>query len=346
MTKRGKWLPDNVTEYRDRHGRNRYRWRKKGFKPHSFRCQPGTPEFMEEYRACVEQLPIKVAPRAKPGSFDDLVTRFYASVAWRNLKPITQSTYRNIIESFRAKHGSKPVSMMKPVHLDAIFAKIAEDRPGAAINLRKTLKRLLGYAVKIGMVKSNAADHTDPIRSRSDGFHCWTEADITTFRAHHALGTKPRLAMELLLWTGQRRQDVVGMGWGDVKDGRIHVRQEKTGKKLWIKMAPQLIVALDAMPEERGGLFLTTQFGKAYTAAGFGNWFREQCDKAGLTDCSAHGLRKAIARRAAELLATNQQLKALGGWSGDSEVGIYTASADQKGLADSVIDAVSSWENG
>lgn len=341
-----KWLPDNVTEYTDRHGRKRYRWRRAGYPPYSFKSLPGTPEFLAELAACQAVEPRGIAKRAVPGSFDDLAARFYASTAWQNMKPITRSTYRNIIERFREKHGTKPVALMTPLHLDAIIAKIAQDRPGAATNLRKTLKRLLGYAVKIGMVRANAADHTDPIRSRSDGYHCWTEDQIAAYRASHALGTRARLAMELLLWTGQRRADVVGMGRQHVKNGRIRVRQEKTGKLLWIKIAPQLRAALDAMPPSDAMLFLTTQYGRAFTAAGFGNWFRDQCDAAGLRGCTAHGLRKAMARRGAELLATNQQLKAVGGWSNDSEVATYTASADQIGLADSVIDAVSAWDIG
>ncbi len=344
MTKR-RWLPENVTEYLDRHGKPRYRWRKKGCATHTFKAKPGTPEFLSEYQTVLANS-AKRAPRTVPGTFHDLAAQFYGSIGWQNMKPITQSTYRNIIERFRAEHGDKPVALITPRHLDAIFAKIAVDTPGAAINLRKTLKRLLGYAVKIGMVRSNAADHTDAIKRRSDGFHCWSEEEIAAFRKHHAVGTRPRLAMELMLWTGQRRQDVVGMGWQHVRDGRIYVRQEKTGKALHIKIAPQLHAALSAMHQPGQMLFLTTQYGKAFTAAGFGNWFREQCDDAGLKGCTAHGLRKAIARRAAELRATNQQLKAVGGWSGDSEVSLYTAAADQKGLADSVIDAVSTWENG
>jgi integrase len=47
--------------------------------------------------------------------------------------------------------------------------------------------------------------------------------------------------------------------------------------------------------------FLVTAFGKPFTANGFGNWFRQRCDEAGLPHCSAHGLRKAAAARLAEL---------------------------------------------
>jgi hypothetical protein len=38
--------------------------------------------------------------------------------------------------------------------------------------------------------------------------------------------------------------------------------------------------------------FLTTAYGKPFSALGFGNRFREWCNKAGVKHCSAHGLRK------------------------------------------------------
>jgi hypothetical protein len=38
--------------------------------------------------------------------------------------------------------------------------------------------------------------------------------------------------------------------------------------------------------------FLTTKFGEPFTAPGFGNWFRDRCNEAGLPYCCAHGLRK------------------------------------------------------
>src|SRR4029450_11534023 len=35
------------------------------------------------------------------------------------------------------------------------------------------------------------------------------------------------------------------------------------------------------------------EFGNPFPVAGFGNWFREQCDVANLHHCTFHGLRKA-----------------------------------------------------
>jgi integrase len=89
--------------------------------------------------------------------------------------------------------------------------------------------------------------------------------------------------------------------------------------------------------------YLVTEFGKPFTKGGIGNKMREWCDEAGLPQCSAHGLRKAAARRAADLGATNKMLMAAGGWSNSAE-GTYTADADQVRLAAEIMNRVSEWE--
>jgi integrase len=106
--------------------------------------------------------------------------------------------------------------------------------------LLKVLRALLAYAVDLEMIASNPAASIKRYRSAGEGFHTWTEAEVAQFEARHALGTKPRLALELLLGTGQRRGDVVRMGWQHIKCDEIAVRQEKTDE-------PQLI-PMDAKP--------------------------------------------------------------------------------------------------
>jgi integrase len=81
-------------------------------------------------------------------------------------------------------------------------------------------------------------------------------------------------------------------------------------------------------------IFLLSEHGKPYSRKGFGNKFRQWCDEAGLSNCSAHGLRKAAARRFAEAGCTNQQIKAWTGHTTDTEVARYTKAADQQALSD------------
>src|SRR5262245_41986282 len=77
-----------------------------------------------------------------------------------------------------------------------------------------------------------------------------------------------------------------------------------------------------------------------YTAAGFGNWFRDQCQTAGLRGCSAHGLRKAAARRLAEAGATTHEISAITGHASLKEVARYTEAADRRKLAISAMAKV------
>lgn len=85
--------------------------------------------------------------------------------------------------------------------------------------------------------------------------------------------------------------------------------------------------------------FLVTACGKPFTPAGFGNWFRDRCNEASLPYCSAHGLRKAAARRMAEAGCSNQQIKAITSHKTDREVSRYTAAADQERLTDQAMAA-------
>ncbi|MCC5967754.1 MAG: tyrosine-type recombinase/integrase [Natronohydrobacter sp.] len=80
-------------------------------------------------------------------------------------------------------------------------------------------------------------------------------------------------------------------------------------------------------------MFLMTEYGKPFSVNGFGNWMRKRCDEAGLPNCTSHGLRKACARRLAEVGCSNQEIKAITGHETEAEVTRYTKAADQKIMA-------------
>ena len=76
--------------------------------------------------------------------------------------------------------------------------------------------------------------------------------------------------------------------------------------------------------------YLVTEYGKPFTAAGFGNKFRDWCNQAGLHHCSAHGIRKSGAKVAAENGATAHQLMAMFGWETIKQAEHYTRRASQR----------------
>src|SRR5665811_2046431 len=99
-----------------------------------------------------------------------------------------------------------------------------------------------------------------------------------------------------------------------------------------IRDSATLAAIIDEAPVDHLTL-LTTQTGKPFSAAGFGNWFRDRCNEAGLSHCSAHGLRKATARRLAEAGCTMHEIAAITGHASLSEIQRYTKAADQARLA-------------
>lgn len=344
---RKRLLPKYTSAFRDRHGREHVRFRRTGFTTHYAQSPFGTEAFRAEYRAWLDGGQIEVgAGRARPGTIADLIARYYGSSSFKAGGPETQRKNRGIFEAFRDAHGTKTVANVSFEHLDAIIATKAEKHPAAARNLRKQLRRLFAFAVKCRLRPDNPVEQTESVRPRKGhkGFHTWTEEEIAQYRATHPLGTTARLALELYLWTGNRKTDALGLGRQHIKDGSFRITQQKTGKTLVIKIAPQLAEAIMATPNTGQFALLVNAYGRPFTPAGFGARMRKWCDAAGLPHCTVHGLRKAISRRMAESGAGNQGIKSITGHSSDSEVALYTADANQEALGRATMDRLVAWE--
>lgn len=326
-----------VHRFRDRHGKMRHYFRRPGHNRVPLPGLPGSAEFMAAYQAALQNAPAPVAQaRAKPGTINALTVAWYASAEFRQLSAITQATYRNIVERFRAEHGDKPFAALQTQHVRKFVAGKAAT-PAAANRLLSLLRLLMRFAVETGMRRDDPTAGVRRVKVRTEGFHAWTEEEIAAFEAKWPLGTRERLALALLLYTGQRRGDVVRMGRQHVRNGAMEVRQGKTGARLSIPLHAALRAALDACPSDHL-TFLVTQQGKPFTPAGFSNWFTDRARDAGLPKgCSPHGLRKAAARRLAEAGCTPHQIAAVTGHRTLSEVQRYTKAADQERLAETAL---------
>jgi integrase len=340
--------PAHVSHYFDRHGNLRWRFRKVGYRESQTRAVFGSPDWWAWYSAALqgERLAHSVgAERTKSGSFAALIVAYYGASEFKTLAISTRATYRGILERFRAQYGELPVAGLEGKHVRALLDARAE-RPAAANNLLRMLKMLMRFAIERGWRKDDPTYAVRKVRGRTDGFHTWSEEEIHAFEAKHALGTRARLALALLLYTAQRRSDVVTMGRQHVRGGAIHVRQQKTNSRLAIPVHSELQRALDASPADNM-TFLVAKGGKPFSPAGFTNWFRDCVKEAGLPDnCSPHGLRKAASRRLAEAGCSPHQIMAVTGHKGLKEVVIYTAAANQEQLARDAMATIKSDERG
>jgi integrase len=330
----------HVSRVTDRHGRVRWRFRcglVDCYLPGAY----GSAEFRAAYETALSGSRPDGAPtvrQARYGTVDWLVQRFYQSPAWAGLADTSRAERRAFWERMRAEHGTKPVAGLQTKHIAAMAAKKAAT-PHAANRIIKRWRQLLTFAVRQGLIATNPALAAEVYKTPDGGFHTWTEAEVQRFEAKHPAGSQARLALRLMLYTGAARADVVRLGWGNVRDGRIRFTRRKSGGEVDLRILPELAEELARLPH-RVGLFLMTEEArpKAFTAEGFGNKVRGWCDAAELPDCSAHGLRKAGATALAYAGASEAEIAAFLGHKGTQEAATYVRAAQRGRLADGAFE--------
>lgn len=331
----------------------RFYFRKKGQPKVRILGIPGTDEFNAQYYAALNGTIEKREPTgpklSTKGTLRWLCEQYFQSAEYKQLDDRTKHVRKLIIEScWEEPVKPESTNLFSEMPLSKFTAKsmrVLRDRkavfPESANGRVKALRQVFAWAVlpDVEHVAVNPARDTPYFKTGSEGFHSWTIAEVEKFEERHPIGTKARLALALLLYTGQRRSDIVLFGKQHVKNGWLKFTQQKNRRKkpisLEIPVHADLQSVIDA--SECGDLtFLITEFGKPYSAAGFGNWFRRRCDEADLTHCAAHGLRKAAASRLADHGASENQIMSITGHQTSKEVNRYTKAARQKVLAKSV----------
>lgn len=334
-------LPKYASRFTDNRGCERVRLRRTGWRTHYVQNALTSPAFTTEYHNWLAEgriLPGEA--KLKPGSFDDLIAQFYRSQDFQELSASTQRNYRGILERFRKKYGDRSAKTMQARHVAKLLSAMS-DRPSAANNLRKRLCQLFDLAVLLNWRTDNPTRPVKALKTPKGGFKTWQEAEITRYEEAHPVGTKARLLFDLALYTAQRRSDLAAMGPQHIEQGRIRVRQLKTGKTLLIPIHPRLAESI-AATDTGHFAFVAKANGSAYTKESLGNWFRNQCRGLGLDDYSLHGLRKAASRRMAEMGLSNQLIKSITGHVTDSEVARYTRDAEQQKMADLAMQSMAS----
>jgi integrase len=253
--------PKYVHGFIDRHGRPRFYFRRAGFKKIPLPGLPWSPAFMEAYETALAGQPLQIgSARTRPGTVRALAVSYFNSPDFRSLRPSSQAIYRGIIDRFCTQYGDNRIANLKREHVVKLMAARAQ-RPVAANNLRKVLRAMMRHAVEIGLRADDPTRDVRAIRVKSDGFHSWNDDEIAQFEKRHPIGSLGRLALALLLNTGQRRSDVVRMGPQHIRDGVLGVRQQKTGIELAIPVHSTLAAVIAETPTYHL-TFLTNRFGR------------------------------------------------------------------------------------
>jgi integrase len=260
----------------DRHGtrRVRFRWRKiSRYVPGT----PGSPEFMAAYaRLLDEATTSKPAPvgadRSAPHSLGALIKAYRASPAFKNTAPETQRTRGNILERFAAAHGEKPlyyvdaktgerIMLLKHAGMQKIVNEKAAT-PSAQRNFLNTVRAMFKWAMKEGRVVDNPTLGVEREQIKTSGYKAWDEIEIASYEAAYGIGSKARLAMGLMLYTGARKSDARLLGPANIIGDRVRFKQQKTRTVVDVPLHPKLRAIIEATPTVGIKHFVVTKSGK------------------------------------------------------------------------------------
>lgn len=288
----------------------------------------------------------RATPRAAEGTLRWLVELYYRNAPdFVGGEPLTQVDKRSVIEGML----KEPLAPDNPLLFEVCPVKSFTSRHAVALRDRKAalpnaankrlryLKMIFDWAIEAGHASANPLEGVKKVRVPKKGFHAWTPEEVRQYEAKHPIGTKARLALALMAFTGLRVSDLRQVGKQHIRDGWLELPQHKNWKRapklITVPILPDLQRIIDQSPTTDGPTILVTEAGRSFSIKGMANKVKEWCVAAGLPHCSAHGVRKAGATVAAENGATESQLMAIFNWEDAKLAVIYTRSARRKKLA-------------
>ena len=221
-------LPPGCVDDRDRHGNVRIYFRAKGGRRFVFAGRHGR---RSSWRSMTPRRAKTVPTQRKgitPGTWRWLCVRYFAECAdylrhddrmKRVRRGILEATFDEPIAPGSSKFFQDfPLSRMAADTIEVLRdRKIAF--PEAANNRLKAIRAVFKWAVRKkgpdgkSLAAHNAGRDVSYLRSNNpSGYHPWTPEEVRQFEARHPIGTKARLALALLLFTGQRRSDITRLG--------------------------------------------------------------------------------------------------------------------------------------
>jgi integrase len=304
------------------------------------KAEYGTDDFWQEYRDALSGKPPRHGKRAAAGTVQWLYDRYRETGAWSELSSATRRQRENIFKHVMAAIGHERADRVTRTSVQAAVDRRSKATPAQARNFLDAMKGLYRWGHKAGHVAIDPTVGVETVaKAAGDGFAPWTEADVEAYERRWPHGTRERVWLHVLLYTGLRRGDAVRIGRQHVRDGVATIRTEKSGETITVTLPilKALQRTLDKGPI--GDLaWICGSKGRPFTKESFGNAFADAARAAGVRK-SAHGVRKIAATRAAQNGATEAELEALFGWTtGSRQSAVYTRTADRARLARQAIE--------
>jgi integrase len=211
----------------------------------------------------------------------------YLAAASPTLSASAFDHYRRALGIAKRAWGGLPIEGLRPSHVKKLMDGMAKT-PAKANQFLSVMKVLSGWAIVSDKISQGLTEGVKAYKV-TGGHKPWTDAQVSI--AHAKLTGEVRKGVMLYLYTGQRGQDVVRLGWTDIDDGGFVLGQKKTGVNVWCPIVSDLAAEM-ATWGKRPGPFLLQPNGRPYTRKKFWEEFTEAIEAIPeLAGVTLHGLR-------------------------------------------------------
>ena len=108
--------------------------------------------------------------------------------------------------------------------------------------------------------------------------------------------TQPLLTaiVRLLLLTGSRKSEILTLKWRDYRDGKLYLRDSKTGPRtVWLSSPARRTI--DGLPRTGSWMFPSSRRDRHLSESALDRFWRDLCAETGITDARCHDLRHTYA---------------------------------------------------
>jgi integrase len=205
-----------------------------------------------------------------PGTVAWVTARYLASGEFLTKKAGTQYAYQRTLHLMRESDSGIARRMLRDLNCELVahHCHEIEKKHGRARGDHQAmaLSILWRFAKRAGLRECKLAGLTNPCRDRERSYKSGARlAWPLDVQQRFVEGASPqmRLTFMLAFWTAQRRGDLVKMRWSDFDGRHINVIQEKTGKRIKMRVHRDLLVVLNNTPRVSDHI-LVNKLGKPF----------------------------------------------------------------------------------
>lgn len=261
-----------------------YAWR--GGPP--IEAKPGTNAFVQEFARLTKARQMQM----RRETLGWLAEEYRKSADFQRLKATTKSDYERIIGVIKVRWGDMPLGALEAKGARSLFISWRDgmrSTPRAADLNIAVLARIIAWGVNLEHVAKNPLEKVGKLHKTTRKDDVWRPSQIDTFLTQAA----PHLAnvVKIALWTMQRQADVLTLSTIAYDDGRLWIVQGKTGARVRIQPADEIVPLLEDAKTNRRQRVLVNSRGQNWTSSGFRASLRKEMARLEISGVRFHDLR-------------------------------------------------------